>query len=192
MRVPRGEGGVIPPRLPGRPLPPPPLRPNRDPMRLLKSRQTSSRSGGPSLLPRGRLGGSEPLLLPRPQPGSFRLKSLVIRGIVSHNLADLCNCPAQRIQTGALGSAYEYSRNRTMGIAFDPGGQPGAVDLVVYQNGGNRTRPDFGQHLVDLGNLLVALRAGGIDDVQQEVGVDGFFERGAERGDQVGRQVADE
>src|SRR5690606_2104621 len=192
MRVPRGDGGVMPPRLPGRLLPPPPLRPNSEPMRLLKSRQTSSRSGGPSPLPFGRLGGSEPLLLPRPQPGSFRLKILVIRGIVSHNLADLCNCPAQRIQTGALGSAYEYSRNRTMGVTLDPRGQARPVDLVVHQNGGNRPGPDLGQHLLDLGDLFVALRAGGIHHVQQHVGVDGFLEGGAESGDQVGGQVPDE
>src|SRR3546814_7617218 len=58
------------------PLSPPPkglpprlgLRPNKEPRRLLKSRQTSSKSGGPSPL-LSRRGGSEPLLLPRPQPG---------------------------------------------------------------------------------------------------------------------------
>src|SRR5690606_27883864 len=153
----------MPPRPPPGRLPPPPLRPNKEPTRLLKSRQTSSRSGGLSPLPFGFLGGSEPLLLPRPQPGSFKLKSLVIRGIVSHDLTDLRNCPAQRIQTGALGSAYEYSRNRTMRIALDPWLQPGAVNLVVHQDGGNRPRTDFGQDFIDLGNLLVALRTGRID-----------------------------
>src|SRR5690606_17973363 len=140
---------------------------------------------GPSLLPRGRLGGSEPLLLPRPQPGSFRLKSLVIRGIVSHNLADLCNCPAQRIQTGALGSAYEYSRNRTMRVTFYPGGQARPVDLVVHQNRGDGAGPDLGQYFIDFGDLFVALGAGRVDHMQQEICMDGFFERGPECGDQV-------
>src|SRR3546814_11345206 len=75
------------------PLSPPPnglpprlcLRPNKEPRRLLKSRQTSSRSGGPSPL-LGRRGGSEPLLLPRPQPGSFKLNIFDIKRIISRDL----------------------------------------------------------------------------------------------------------
>src|SRR3546814_4174583 len=77
------------------PLPPPPklpprrgLRPKNAPSRLLKSRQTSSRSGGPSPL-LGRRGGSDPLsllLLPRPQPGSFRLNIFDIKRIISRDL----------------------------------------------------------------------------------------------------------
>src|SRR3546814_467591 len=68
------------------PLPPPPklpprrgLRPKNAPSRLLKSRQTSSRSGGPSPL-LGRRGGSDPLsllLLPRSEEHTSELQSLM-------------------------------------------------------------------------------------------------------------------
>src|SRR5690606_9347651 len=166
MRPPRGDGmapplGLVGPR-------PPPLRPNSALMRLLKSRQTSSRSGGPSHLP-GRRGGSEPPLPPpRPQPGSLRLKSLEIRPIVSRDSAGLCDCPAQRVQSGALDGADKYPRNRTMRIAVDPRRQARRVNLVVDQYAGDVGRADFRKDLVDLGDLLVALGAGGVDHVQQQ------------------------
>lgn len=40
--------------------------------------------------------------------------------------------------------------------------------------------------------LEIGYGAGGIDDVQEEVGVNDFFEGGAERGDKMVREVADE
>ena len=40
--------------------------------------------------------------------------------------------------------------------------------------------------------LLLGGRRAGIHDVQQQLGFDHFFERGAERPDQRGRQIADE
>src|SRR5690606_1726988 len=95
-------GSCAPPPFP-EPLSPPPkgpprlgLRPNREPRRLLKSRHTSSRSGGPSPLP-GRRGGSEPLLLPRPQPGSFKLNILDIKRIMSRDLTRFDDCPTQAV-----------------------------------------------------------------------------------------------
>src|SRR5690606_5497115 len=80
---PLGRDGPVP--LPGG-VPPGgerrPFLPNKDPRRLLKSRHTSSRSGGPSCFS-GRRGGSEPFLpLSRPQPGSLRLNILLFRRIV--------------------------------------------------------------------------------------------------------------
>src|SRR5690606_18704117 len=102
-----------------RPPPPPrrPRRPNREPKRLLKSLQTSSRSGGPPCP--GRRGGSEPLLPPplpppRPQPGSFRLKIFDIKRIVSRNLTSFDYRPTQTVQAGTPQSTYKYSRNGTM------------------------------------------------------------------------------
>ena len=41
-------------------------------------------------------------------------------------------------------------------------------------------------------SLCSSSRVGGVDDVQQQVGVGQLFERGAEGGDQVLRQVGDE
>src|SRR5690606_10020510 len=95
-------GSCTPPPFP-EPLSPPPngpprlgLRPKRELRRLLKSRQTSSRSGGPSPL-LGRRGGSEPLLLPRPQPGSFKLNIFDIKRIMSRDLTRFDDCPTQSI-----------------------------------------------------------------------------------------------
>ena len=48
------------------------------------------------------------------------------------------------------------------------------------------------EHLLDGLDLLLGLGAGGVDDVQQQVGLAGLLERRLERGDQRVRQVADE
>src|SRR5690606_13363463 len=91
---PDGSDGMPPPVPPGRGPrgpPPPRLLPNSAPIRLLKSRQTSSRSGGPSLF-RGRCDESSSLRPPslrppRPQPASFRLHIFDIERIVSRDLS---------------------------------------------------------------------------------------------------------
>jgi hypothetical protein len=51
---------------------------------------------------------------------------------------------------------------------------------------------DLGQHLVDVGDLVVARRTGRIDHVQQQVRLGRRFERGMESGHQRMRQLADE
>src|SRR5690606_25662895 len=109
--------------------------PNKEPRRLLKSCQTSSRSGGPSDFP-GRRGGSEPFWFPppRPQPGSFRLNSFDIGCIVIRGLTELDNCVAQFIEAGALQSAYKDSRNGTMFIAFSPWFVTRFIDFVIDKN----------------------------------------------------------
>ncbi len=50
---------------------------------------------------------------------------------------------------------------------------------------------DLLEHAVDRVDLRLGFRIGRVDDVQQEVGVPRLFERRAERGHQVVRQVAD-
>src|SRR5699024_8601291 len=99
---PPGMVGPLPGPPPKRLPPRPGLRPKSAPRRLLKSRQTSSRSGGPS--PRsGRRGGSEPcpLLLPRPQPGYLRLYILDIKRIVPCDFTVFHNGLADSLQAFA-------------------------------------------------------------------------------------------
>ncbi len=70
--------------------------------------------------------------------------------------------------------------------ALDP------VDLVEHQHLRQFAGADFVQHFIDLGNALLAMRIGGVDQVQQEVGLARFAQGRAERGHQLVRQVADE
>lgn len=67
-----------------------------------------------------------------------------------------------------------------------------AVDLVEHQQLRQVAGTDRGQHLVDLGDALLAMRIGGVDHVQQEIGLARFGQGRTERGDQVMWQVADE
>ena len=53
-------------------------------------------------------------------------------------------------------------------------------------------QPELLEDGLDRLDLLLGLGARGVDDVEQQVGLAGLFERGLERGDQVVRQVADE
>src|SRR5690554_4140691 len=173
---------------PGPPDPPPPpppkgllpprrgLRPNMEPKRLLKSRHTSSRSGGPS--PRsGRLGGSEPpwFWFPRPQPGSFKLNILDIKRTISRVLTRLDNCLPKIIQAYTIFSAHIGSGNRTMFVTFQTRFMAGQVDFVVDQNKWNILCTDVGQNFVNFIDVLVALWTGRIHNVQQQVNAYGFF-----------------
>ena len=45
---------------------------------------------------------------------------------------------------------------------------------------------------MDALELLLGVRMADVQHVQQQIGVDGFFQRGLEAGDEVVRQVADE
>ena len=64
--------------------------------------------------------------------------------------------------------------------------------LLSTRSVGWSSRPELGEHLDDGPDLLLGLGAGGVDDVQQQVGLAGLLERRLERGDQGVRQVADE
>ena len=79
-----------------------------------------------------------------------------------------------------------------VGLVVARGGTFDAVDLVEHQHLRQVAGTDFLQHLVDLGDALLAVRIGGVDDVQQQVGLARFAQGGAERGDEFVRQVAHE
>ena len=70
-----------------------------------------------------------------------------------------------------------------------------AVQLVDFVEDHQRRlfrRADFLQHGVDRCNLFLGLRMAHVHDVQQQIGLHHFFERGLERLDQSVRQFADE
>ena len=66
------------------------------------------------------------------------------------------------------------------------------VDLVEDQERGDVSAADVGEDLDDGLELLLGVGMGDVEHVQQQVGVDGFFQRRLEAGDEVVRQVADE
>ncbi|MNY51159.1 hypothetical protein D3C86_1867240 [compost metagenome] len=66
------------------------------------------------------------------------------------------------------------------------------VQLVVDLEGRQLVRADLLEHRIHLLDLQLALRLVSIDHVQQQVGIARFLERGAERLDQLVRQVTDE
>src|SRR6266498_4854273 len=66
------------------------------------------------------------------------------------------------------------------------------IHLVEDQQSWNGVEVQFAQDAIDRGDLVFELRAGGVDQVDQQVGLLHLFQRGLERGEQVFRQVADE
>src|SRR5258708_2741099 len=81
----------------------------------------------------------------------------------------------------------------TMWVAHDFRHQSGhAVDLVVDEDLRHLGRADLFEHRVHRGDLLVALLARAVHHVQEEIGLDGLFQRRLERIDERVRQVADE
>ena len=66
------------------------------------------------------------------------------------------------------------------------------IDLVVDLDARHLDRADFFEHARHRGDVTLALGIRGVDDVQHEIGIGGFFERGAKRRDQRVRQAIDE
>ena len=107
---------------------------------------------------------------------------------------------AQQVQADAVagGEPDAFARGLASGASPSTGRSWRAaapsmpVDLVVDQQLRDVAGADFLQHLVDLGDALVAQRVGGVDHVQQQVGLARFGQGRAERGDQFVRQVAHE
>jgi hypothetical protein len=66
------------------------------------------------------------------------------------------------------------------------------VGLVQHQDLRRLTRSDFLQRGHHMRGVPGGLGCAGVDHVQQQLGFDHLFERGAERAHQSGRQVADE
>ena len=60
------------------------------------------------------------------------------------------------------------------------------VDLVKHHQRWLAIRSDFFQHGIHRSNLFVRLRMADIHDVQQQIGLDDFFQRGFESLDQAG------
>ncbi len=68
----------------------------------------------------------------------------------------------------------------------------GSVDLVEQEHFRFFLHADFFQDLVDRIELLLGVGMADVEDVEEEIGVDGFFEGGLEAGDEVVGQIADE
>ena len=77
------------------------------------------------------------------------------------------------------------------GIPLDAARQALEVGLVQHQQLRNAVGGDFRQHLVDVFNLPITLIIGAVHHVQQQIGMHGFFQRGAKRRHQRVRQIAD-
>src|SRR5690554_1252448 len=79
-----------------------------------------------------------------------------------------------------------------MFVTFDSRFVTGCIDFVIDKNMRDVVGPDISKHLVDFSDLLIALRAGGIDNMQQQIGLYRLFKRGPESRNQGRRQIADE
>ena len=80
----------------------------------------------------------------------------------------------------------------TVRAGFRPRRFTRAVDLVVHRDLPHALRADRLEHLVDLCDAVVALGIGRIADMEDEVGLQHLFERGAESRDEHRRQIGNE
>ena len=87
-------------------------------------------------------------------------------------------------------------RALTNAVRSDDGWRAGVVgqqvDLVEGRDPRRRPGAELVEHRLHRGLLAEKVRIGGIHDLDQQVGTDDFLERGAERVDQVVRQLVDE
>ena len=70
------------------------------------------------------------------------------------------------------------------------GGQ--GIELVEHQHLRQRIGTDFGQHLPDLGNLLEMALVGGVDHMEQQIGIGRLLQGGLKSVNQAMGQIADE
>ena len=68
----------------------------------------------------------------------------------------------------------------------------GGVGLVQHDDLGDLAGVDLGQHGADRGDLPLGIGVGGVDDVEDEVGVGDLLQGRTERLDQLGGQRPDE
>ena len=66
------------------------------------------------------------------------------------------------------------------------------IDLIVHPKSRNLGSADVLEDTLDLAPAVLVMRIAGIDDVQQQGRLARLGQRGAERGDELVRQVADE
>ena len=66
------------------------------------------------------------------------------------------------------------------------------VGLVEHEQAGDVAQPQLLQQPLDDVLLVLDVLVGGVDDVEQQVGIAELLERGAERGDQIRREIRDE
>lgn len=88
----------------------------------------------------------------------------------------LCNCIPQQIQACACTGTDKYTGNSTILIPFQTGFETGKINLVPDQQLRHVFSPDFLQNQIDLFDLFLSHRIGGIDNMQEQIGMDGFFQ----------------
>jgi hypothetical protein len=66
------------------------------------------------------------------------------------------------------------------------------MELTQTEEDRALVEPEVSEYLIDDLHLLLPARVSGVDDVQEEIGLDRLLERRAERGDEMVRQLADE
>ena len=64
--------------------------------------------------------------------------------------------------------------------------------MFITRRRGVSRQPQVAEDALDRRDLLLVRGIGGVDDVQQQVGLVQLLQRGAERARQVARQIADE
>ena len=95
----------------------------------------------------------------------------------------------------AAGTGQRTQTNRanlTILIALYPRRKPCHFAFVEHVNPRHGTRVDFFQHRLHGLDLHREFRVAGVDHMQQQISLDRFLQRGAKRGDQAVREVANE
>ncbi len=98
--------------------------------------------------------------------------------------AQLVDAPPVRADTNSASGASARSRSRVSGSA--------ASTLLNTSCSGTPSASMSAEHLAHGADLRLGVGVGGVDDVQDQVGLGDLLQRRAERLDELGRQVADE
>ena len=125
--------------------------------------------------------GSRPLATPVSTSASSARSLRASRTAVSSRSSPSLASRADGDRLGVMG--LEHVEIRAVGDL---------VRLVQHEERGVVLEAELGEDALDGLDLALGLGAGGVDDVQEQVGLAGFLERGLERRDQGVRQVADE
>ena len=99
----------------------------------------------------------------------------------------------QAVNTGAAQRRHPRARQLPAIDVIETGSQTlDQIDLVVNQHLRQIVRTDFDKHRFDIGDVLIALRIGCIDHVQEQIRIARLGQSRTERGDEIMRQIADE
>ena len=123
-------------------------------------------------------------------PGFGRAR--FVRIVNAPLVRELADRLTQKIEPLTRKGGNEDRLGPTVGMTHDLGFESRIVDFVVDEDRGDVVRLDLLEHRVNLADLVLSDRRGGVDHVKQKIRMDRFVKGGLEGLDELMRKAPDE